>query len=86
MRHLRQLLPICVASLALSFPGVITAQQLIADEANLEGYRLPKLKVGPRDWPQWGGTSIRNNTPFGKDIPTDWNVETGKNIKPTFPI
>ena len=26
------------------------------------------------DWAQWGGTSYRNNTPFGKDIPTDWAV------------
>jgi len=25
-------------------------------------------------WPQWGGTSRRNNTPEGKNIPIDWNV------------
>jgi len=81
MRPFRKLLPICVSSLALLIPCVIAAQQLTADEANLKSYGLPKLKVGPRDWPQWGGTSIRNNTPFGKNIPTDWNVETGKNIK-----
>ena len=28
------------------------------------------------DWPQWGGTSIRNNTPVAKDLPTDWDVGT----------
>ena len=27
-----------------------------------------------RDWPQWGGTAIRNNVPVGKNIPTTWNV------------
>lgn len=26
------------------------------------------------DWPQWGGTSIRNNVPVGRGIPTDWDV------------
>ncbi len=28
------------------------------------------------DWPQWGGTSYRNNTPIGKNIPASWNVGT----------
>src|SRR5262245_53901008 len=32
------------------------------------------LRAG--DWPQWGGTPERNNTPDGKNIPTDW--KTGK--------
>jgi outer membrane protein assembly factor BamB len=26
------------------------------------------------DWPQWGGTSLRNNTPVGYNIPTDWEI------------
>jgi len=26
------------------------------------------------DWPQWGGTSERNNTPNVKNLPTDWNI------------
>ncbi len=30
--------------------------------------------VGPLDWPQWFGTTIRNNTPEGKNIPVEWNV------------
>ena len=39
------------------------------------------LKVGAGDWPQWGGSRLRNNTPDGKNIPTTWNIETGRNIK-----
>ena len=39
------------------------------------------MKVGRLDWPQWGGWSGRNNTPLGKNIPTSWDVETGRNIK-----
>ena len=37
--------------------------------------------VGPGDWPQWGGSRQRNNTPSGKNIPTTWDVKSGKNIK-----
>ena len=39
--------------------------------------------IKPGDWAQWGGTSYRNNTPFGKNIPVEWAVgnfdrKTGK--------
>ena len=30
------------------------------------------LKTG--DWPQWGGTSYRNNTPIAAGLPITWNV------------
>jgi outer membrane protein assembly factor BamB len=35
------------------------------------------------DWPQWGGSSCRNNTPVGHNIPTEWKIgkidtKTGK--------
>jgi hypothetical protein len=42
---------------------------------------LAKLKVGPKDWPQWGGWSGKNNTPDGKNIPIEWDVDDGTNIK-----
>jgi outer membrane protein assembly factor BamB len=31
-------------------------------------------RVCPADWPQWGGSPARNNTPDGKNIPVQWNV------------
>ena len=34
----------------------------------------PPQGVGPHDWGQWGGSSIRNNTPEGKNIATEWEV------------
>ncbi|TWU23673.1 outer membrane protein assembly factor BamB family protein [Bythopirellula polymerisocia] len=46
-----------------------------------------------KDWPQWGGSAERNNTPIGHNIPTEWKVgkfnyttgewdpTTAKNIK-----
>ena len=42
---------------------------------------LAKLKVGAKDWPQWGGWSGKNNTPDGKNIPIEWDIEEGTNIK-----
>jgi outer membrane protein assembly factor BamB len=26
------------------------------------------------DWPQWGGSASRNNTPEGRNIPTEWEI------------
>jgi len=42
---------------------------------------IAKLNVKPGDWPQWGGSSYRNNTPEGKNIPVKWDVAEGENIK-----
>lgn len=53
-----------------SFDPVAAAQAEIA-----------KLDVGKSDWPQWGGSPYKNNTPPGENIPTNWNIEDGTNIK-----
>ncbi|QDU64730.1 outer membrane biogenesis protein BamB [Planctomycetes bacterium Pan216] len=36
--------------------------------------RIEKMDVKPTDWPQWGGTSIRNNVREGQNIPTTWEI------------
>ena len=33
------------------------------------------------DWPMWGRTPNRNMATPEKGVPTDWDVDTGKNIK-----
>ena len=43
--------------------------------------QIAKMNVGDHDWPQWGGWTGRNNTPDAKNIPIEWNVEDGTNIK-----
>ena len=48
--------------------------------------KIAKMKVGPKDWPQWGGSYSRNNTPDGKNIPTTWDVGTGENIAWSMPL
>jgi len=30
--------------------------------------------VGEFDWPQWGGTSVRNNVPFAQNLPESWEI------------
>ncbi|MEZ6068925.1 MAG: PQQ-binding-like beta-propeller repeat protein [Pirellulales bacterium] len=45
----------------------MTAVAAAAEPAPLNG-------VGAADWSQWGGNSIRNNTPEGTNIPTEWNI------------
>lgn len=47
---------------------------------------ISKLDVGKHDWPQWGGWSGKNNTPEGKNIPTEWDVESGENILWSAPL
>lgn len=57
------------------------AQDKAFDPTAAASKLISSLKVGAKDWPMWGGTSSRNNTPDGKGIATKWDVESGENIK-----
>ena len=48
--------------------------------------RIDQLEVGPHDWPQWGGSPLRNNVPEGKNIPTEWDVAAGQNVRWSMPL
>lgn len=71
----------------VSAPVSVPKYDLAADPR-----KFANEKNKPADWAQWGGTSLRNNTPEGKGIPTewdvgdfedngDWKVGSGKNIQ-----
>jgi outer membrane protein assembly factor BamB len=49
-------------------PAANNADTLAAVDPNANG------KIEPGDWPMWGGTSYRNNTPLAENIPTEWEV------------
>jgi len=66
----------------LSAVGAVSAE----DPTKLALERIAKMEVGKKDWPQWGGSYGRNNTPEGKNIPIKWNVETGENILWSMPL
>lgn len=38
-------------------------------------------KIGSGDWAQWAGSHLRNNVTDQEKIPTDWNVEEGRNVR-----
>jgi outer membrane protein assembly factor BamB len=43
--------------------------------------RLAASDPGTGNWPMWGGTPDRNQVSNMKNVPTDWDVKTKKNIK-----
>jgi outer membrane protein assembly factor BamB len=65
--------------------------------SNVADEKLPidsvASQIRPGDWNQWGGSPVRNNTPEGKNIATEWKAgqfdddtgawkrETSKNVK-----
>jgi outer membrane protein assembly factor BamB len=76
-----------VNQLSGAAPQPARAPQRLAKAApskpSLKASDNPPQGVGPLDWGQWGGSSVRNNTPDGKNIPTEWNIgsfdpKTGK--------
>src|SRR5262245_626825 len=73
-----------------SVSEVRTAESAEPNTAAAYGNAPKGIKAG--DWGQWGGSSIRNNTPQAKDLPTEWQVgefdkdgkwdkDSAKNIK-----
>ncbi|MFZ9090563.1 MAG: PQQ-binding-like beta-propeller repeat protein [Planctomycetaceae bacterium] len=65
---------------AIMAATVICSATNAEDPTKLVLEQISKMRVGAHDWPQWGGSPARNNTPEGKNIPTEWDVESGKNI------
>lgn len=43
-------------------------------------------KVGRLDWPCWGGSPHRNNTPQGENIPDSWDLDAGENLLWAAPL
>ncbi len=42
---------------------------------------LLSLPLASQDWPMWGGTMQRNMVSSMKNLPSSWDVKTGRNIK-----
>jgi len=63
---------------SISAPALNLGKQASVVEGELRGvagyskYAAEVVGVGPNDWAQWGGSSIRNNTPEVKNIPVAW--------------
>jgi beta-lactamase regulating signal transducer with metallopeptidase domain len=75
-----------IASLRLSTSEAGTPFQGAQAEVNPQSDSVPLPKVGAKDWPQWGGTSSRNNTPLKQKIPSNWNTKSGANVRWSMPL
>ena len=73
---------VCLAATAMLFGTAIAGE----DPTAFLSKQLSGMKVGKQDWPQWGGSTARNNTPDAKNIPIKWDVETGENILWSMPL
>jgi outer membrane protein assembly factor BamB len=66
-------------AVVLLVAGEVRAQSTFDPTAEALKF-ISTLKVAPGDWPQWGGSPARNNTPEGKNIPSEWDLSDGTNI------
>jgi outer membrane protein assembly factor BamB len=70
-------LSLCAATL---FAGATRGDDAKFDPTQKALEFISQMDVGKLDWPMWGGSPARNNTPQGENIPTEWDVEAGTNI------
>jgi outer membrane protein assembly factor BamB len=54
---------------------------LLALAVGAPSVRLSASDPGTNDWPMWGGTPDRNQVSNMKNVPSEWDVKTKKNIK-----
>jgi hypothetical protein len=79
-------LTLCFAIGGLLSVGAVQAAEPSFDPTADALAHIGRMNVGKKDWPQWGGTPHRNNTPDGKNIPTTWDLDTGENILWAAPL
>lgn len=76
---------LCLAA-ATAFAVAMAADSNAAKESDFDPVRenverIAAMKVQPGDWPQWAGTSLRNNVVVAERIPTEWDLDEGANVK-----
>ena len=68
---------VTLANLALLLAAEDATYDPVAEAARV----VSKMNVKPGDSPQFGLSSFRNNVSVLKSLPTQWDGESGKNIK-----
>ncbi len=71
----------CVACLTLTCAIRLSADDSSSDPIADAAKALAKMNVKPGDSPQMGLSHLRNNVTAAKNIPTEWDPASGKNIK-----
>lgn len=62
--------------------GLLTTIALVSPLASAQDAKKPKKG----DWPMWGGTPDRNMVSDETNMPTEWDIKSGKNILWTAPL
>lgn len=70
-----------VACLTLTYAIRLSADDSSSDPIADAAKALAKMNVKPGDSPQMGLSHLRNNVTAAKNIPTEWDPASGKNIK-----
>lgn len=69
-----------LTAMLLAVPAMGLAQDADYDPTQEALAEIATLEVGPKDWPQWGGWSKKNNVPDATNIPTEFDVVSGENV------
>jgi len=81
-------MPRCLMTFALAAVAVATTAtaQDKFDPTAIALQHISQRKVGKLDWPMWGGSPYRNNTPQGENIPDSWDLDSGENVLWATPL
>lgn len=75
-----------LTALSLALSTCVYSESRGFDPVAETAERVAALDVGKKDWPQWGGSPMRNNTPQDASIPVEWDIKTGENIRWSMPL
>ncbi len=60
---------------------ILTPAAMAEDTIGRIKQLIAQMDVGPNDWPQWGGTSLRNSVSDQVGIPIEWDIASGTNVR-----
>ena len=81
----RNIRPFLIANFLLAGLASYAAAQSGYDSVAETRKMIGKLQVGKADWPQAGGSSLRNSV-TDTEVPTSWDVGSGENIRWVAPL
>ena len=65
----------CQPTVALAVAPDVAHSQVSAVDGDIQEFVLPeKILSEGKEWPQWGGTRVRNNVPNVENLPESWNI------------
>ena len=64
-----------ISGIAVSLALTLLSAAAAEPDSKVKEFNAPRdVLSGGGDWPQWGGTRLRNNVPNVSGLPTSWNI------------